>query len=190
MTKRHKRPSPEELLALEVVAPTPSQCTVPGCLNPHRARGWCTTHYANWAHHGEPLPPVRRSVAERFWPKVEFTDSCWLWRASLSVWGYGRFSLFHSKPVMAHRWSYEFCVGTIPPGLRLDHLCRTPACVNPDHLEPVTNRENILRGESGSAINARKTHCKRGHPFDVVYFRRNGRSYRACTACWRVEKPA
>lgn len=65
--------------------------------------------------------------------------------------------------VVAHRFAYELLVGPIAQGMTLDHKCRTRLCVRPDHLEPVTNRENVLRGESVAAQRARQTHCVHGH---------------------------
>jgi hypothetical protein len=95
--------------------------------------------------------------------------------------GYGQF-WSGERLVGAHRWMYEYLVGPISDGLQLDHLCRVPACVNPAHLEPVTPKVNYLRGESPLAVNARKSVCKNGHPFDeentVIVPR--GRQCRAC----------
>ncbi len=74
-------------------------------------------------------------------------------------------------------------VGPIPDGLYVDHLCRTPACINPAHMELVTNGENVLRGVCPAALNARKTHCKRGHPLDGANLRilvSGGRNCREC----------
>lgn len=100
----------------------------------------------------------------RFWAKVDPQASgCWRWTASKKMGGYGQYQL-EGWPQLAHRVAYEYLVGPIPAGLTIDHLCRNRWCVNPEHLEPVTQRENNLRGGSLVALNARKTHCKRGHP--------------------------
>ena len=82
-------------------------------------------------------------VCARFWPKVDLTLDCWLWTACTTR-GYPTFSE-NGTNVRGHRWAYEHFVGPIPDGLHLDHLCRTPLCVNPDHLEPVTPAENTRR---------------------------------------------
>ncbi len=103
----------------------------------------------------------------RFWSKVGIgaPDECWLWTGSTASKGYGLF--WHKgRSVRVHRLAYELMVGPIPEGLTLDHLCRVRHCVNPKHLEPVTGKINILRGEGAPAYNARKTHCLRGHPFN------------------------
>lgn len=83
----------------------------------------------------------------------------------------------------AHRLVYESMVGPIPEGLVLDHLCRNRCCVNPDHLEPVTQRENVLRGQGVAAKNAAKTHCPRGHEYDDENTGFTGEGHRYCRAC-------
>src|SRR3954464_9159650 len=87
---------------------------------------------------------------------------CWLWTKSINTrTGYGQIKVSGCL-LQVHPWSYRFHVGEIPEGLVLDHLCRVRACVNPYHLEPVTHRVNILRGEGPAAVNARKIRCVRG----------------------------
>ena len=139
------------------------------------------------------------SADERFWRKVKKSDNvlfgaaCWEWTASRFALGYGKFK-FEGKNRLAHRFSYEHLVGPIPEGLTLDHLCRNRGCVNPKHLEPVTMKENLHRGQSIQAINARKAYCKRGHEFtpENTYYTIGGRNCRTCrreaTRVWRLSK--
>ncbi len=135
---------------------------------------------------------VRGPIEPRFWAKVKKTDSCWLWTANKIGKGYG---LFWVGPTMkdftvAHRFAYELLVGPIPEGLTLDHLCKVKHCVNPAHLEPVTNRENVLRSDGITALSARQTHCKYGHPFSAenTYFRSEGG--RKCRICIKRQNNA
>lgn len=129
----------------------------------------------------------RLPATERFWAKVEKNGSngCWLWTSAISR-GYGTFWL-DSKPVYAHRFAYEQLIGSIPEDTEIDHLCRNRVCVNPEHMELVTTRQNILRGEGHTALNARKTHCLRGHQFDLFNTHyRSDRSGRECQICKRI----
>lgn len=145
----------------------PATCTIEGCgRGGVISRGWCRMHYKRWMRHGDPLHPTPMEASiQNLWSKVDVRseDECWEWSGYRQKYGYGRTSL-HGKRVLAHRAVYEMLRGPIPDALPLDHLCRNPPCCNPNHLEPVTHRVNILRGEAFSATNARKTHCMRGHP--------------------------
>lgn len=91
-------------------------------------------------------------------------SGCWDWTGNIQgAAGYGRIHVGHRTSTYAHRLSYEAFVGPIPEGLVIDHLCRNRRCVNPAHLEPVTNGENVRRGEGCGAQYAKRTHCARGH---------------------------
>lgn len=108
-------------------------------------------------------------------------SGCWIWIGSRSK-GYGRLRRPKERRyVAAHRLAYEQHRGPIPDGLELDHLCRTPACVNPQHLEPVTHRENLRRGESPGMQLMRRGQCVRGHDLASAYVRGNGA--RVCREC-------
>jgi len=133
-----------------------------------------------------------QSVEERFdekWMPVPWTG-CWLWTASLDGHGYGQFNKVLSNgkwgSSKAYKFSYERAKGPVPDGLQIDHLCRERSCVNPDHLEAVTQKENILRGTSPAAMNLRKNHCSKGHEWtedNVALYK--GRRGRMCKQCNR-----
>jgi hypothetical protein len=126
------------------------------------------------------------SDAQRFWSKVNKTETCWLWTAGKNTDGYGVFHLSEPKRlVRAHRWAYIAILGPIHNGLTLDHLCRVRHCVNPSHLEPVTDRENLLRGISPLVVNARRTHCIHGHEFTPENTSLTPDGRRNCKACKR-----
>jgi hypothetical protein len=129
----------------------------------------------------------------RFARKVKVLESgCWRWTGNCHPdSGYGRLWFDRHDDRSAHRLSYEWSVGPIPEGLTIDHLCRNRWCVNPEHLEPVTNAVNVMRGNSVMAVNFRKTECLRGHPFDAVNTRvvKTPIGFgRACKECERIRK--
>lgn len=165
-------------------------CKVPGCRRPvgrKGARGWCSRHYQRWMKTGSPTGSARPSDEARFFCKVQQDGECWRWTACQDQSGYGMFStsagLGKKRTTRAHRWCYVFLRGEIPKGLELDHLCRNRWCVNPWHLEPVTNRVNWERGVSPWRLNDLKEECLHGHPFtpENTYHHPQGR--RVCRAC-------
>lgn len=119
---------------------------------------------------------------QRFWTKVEIVDTnCWEWLGSCAGNGYGQVYM-SNKHWKTHRLSYLFYYGYLDSELTIDHLCRNKKCVNPTHLELVTQRINNLRSDNITAINSRKTHCKRGHEFNETNTRiwKGGRFCRKC----------
>jgi hypothetical protein len=118
--------------------------------------------------------------------------NCWNWMASTTEAGYAKTTYFN-KTRLAHRIIYELLKEKIPKGLHLDHLCRNTRCVNPKHLEPVTVRENLLRGKGPVSENHKKTHCKYGHELqgeNLIYKIVNGWPRRSCRTCVRRIKLA
>lgn len=128
-------------------------CDLDGCSRKHYAFGLCQFHWWRRRQGRELQAPIQQKlrglpIAERLMAYVERTDAgCWRWTGRLSSAGYGETSgERHGVKVLAHRVSYETFVGPIPDGLHIDHLCRNRACINPEHLEPVTLQENLRRG--------------------------------------------
>jgi hypothetical protein len=130
------------------------------------------------------------NTPEDFWRRLApgAPEECWPWPGALATGGYGTCQL-EGRQVRAHRAAYQLTHGAIPKGLVLDHLCRNRACCNPAHLEPVTIRENNLRGVGVTSTNVAKTHCPQGHPYsgDNLFrrFRQSGWT-RECWACRRA----
>ena len=163
-------------------------CSYPGCGRKHNAKGLCGPHGA-MQREGKPLRPLQdrtgplpRSAVERFADAIALTDSgCIEWIGGISGGGYGSFAVStahaNEKKDCAHRWSYEYHTGPIPEGSDIDHLCRNRKCVNPEHLEAVTRRENIRRAT------ALITHCPQGHPYDDANTIVNDKGHRKCRAC-------
>jgi len=163
-------------------------CTYGNCGNPHKGRGFCNKHYARFFRYGDPGIVKKRQdndpIEYKLVKNVTVDKSgCWIWLGTINSQGYP--SVWSNGPKAAHREMYCLIRGDIPDGMVLDHLCRVRHCVNPKHLEPVTNKENILRGNSFSAKNAKKTHCKRGHEYtkDNTKTVTKTITYRLCKAC-------
>ena len=133
---------------------------------------------------GVPLTDQERIM--RFWANVRTTghDGCWVWMGRLNK-GYGKVG--YSR-LTAHGTAYGWMRGEVPKGLQLDHLCRNRSCVNPDHLEPVTCRENVLRGVGFAAQNKQKTHCPSGHQYNAENTKYCRRGKRYCRECSRIGK--
>jgi hypothetical protein len=177
--KRFKKtgdPGPAETIRIR------QACTVPQCEKPVVGDGHCLMHYKR----------VRRSgttdgftLERRFFDHITHEDErgCWIWDTPHPESGYGQFGGGN-----AHRWSYEFFVCEIPEDLQLDHLCRNRGCVNPWHLDPVPLVVNVMRGVGPGAVNARKTHCLRGHEFtEGNTYRSPGKpNTRHCRACMAI----
>ena len=117
----------------------------------------------------------------------EPNSGCWLWMGAQAHGGYGKIK-WNRKTWLAHRLVYIHQVGSIPAGLTLDHLCRIRTCVNPKHMEPVSLRTNLLRGDTLAAKFARITHCINGHSLqDALSY---GRYHRLCRVCKNANQTA
>lgn len=166
-------------------------CSVEGCSKPIDTWGWCELHYRRWRRTGDPIIPLPIPIDQipdpallcdpdedvevlaRFWSKVDVGD-CWEWTAGKTKAGYGEFCK-DSKNIYAHRQSY---------GMVVDHLCRKPPCLNPDHLRVVTDAFNKAVGYSPVAIQTRSAACPNGHNYtpENTFYRGRHRRCRACVA--------
>lgn len=160
--------------------------------------GHNTRSFVREMHIGLLFPPrafgavmQTNSLTRGFWGLVDKTDKgCWMWRGAATKLGYG-LTKMNGRTVLAHRASYIHHRGEIEKQLVLDHLCRNRKCVNPEHLEPVTQKENVRRGAGWMSETLRnpthRTHCDQGHQWDETNTiwrpRRDGRTTRLCRAC-------
>lgn len=184
-------------------------CTISDCDRPHAAKGLCDAHYRR-LRRGLPIEvPIRSgrkidrnaTQEERFWDKVvqngrapdyaPHLSPCWEWDAALNEKGYGLIR-FDGATRIAHRVSLELAGIELIDGLVVDHLCRVRHCVNPGHLEQVLPAENTHRSPIAvAAIHGRKTHCHRGHEFDLentYYFKCKGGTGRQCRKCAAISR--
>lgn len=160
------------------------QCKVDDCWRPPHIRGFCGPHYNKVKRYGDPLAgkAVRSGATdlERWSHYIDVQGDCWIWTGSKNSQGYSGF-YYHGGRQSGHVVGWLLLVGPVPAGLELDHLCRVPSCVNPDHLEPVTSRENTRRGAAYKG-----TRCVAGH-FDW-YYRPDRPGARQCRECRRIRR--
>ena len=130
--------------------------------------------------------PTAKDLLEVLSDKVLIGDGCWEWMGYRTPKGYGGVAI-KNKTHRAHRVVYELLVGPIPVGLDLDHICRNRGCVRPDHLEPVTCKENLMRGLTHAALNAAKTHCPHGHLYDEKNTILKKSGTRLCRECNKIQ---
>lgn len=176
-------------------------CSVAGCERNAYSGGLCAMHYKRLRAQGDAGEAAARflhgSIEERFDALVNKQGAvpdhaphlgpCWEFTRKPNSDGYAKLTV-GDRGIPLHRWAYEYFVGPIPEGLQLDHLCRVRHCVNPEHLEPVTNQVNGLRGEGFAAKQARQTHCKRGHLLEGDNLKPDKLGRRICKACVHLHR--
>lgn len=169
-----------------------STCAIDRCPQNTKARGWCGKHYHRWLRHGDPQAGRaydNMPFAEKLEVYTERSGDCILWTGGLNNKGYGVTGNL-GRSAYVHRLSYEHFVGPIPEGMEIDHLCRVPRCLNPDHLEAVTHSTNVARGLSPIQLRERhssRTECSEGHPYDEAntYHPPATPDVRVCRECKR-----
>ena len=172
-------------------------CIVDGCRKPRsQKRRYCSMHAYRLRVHGSiNLPPLPTEL-DRYWSYVDKTGSCWNWTGTGNGRGYGFFAV-KGRNVQVHRYAYKLARGEIPDGLTIDHLCMNKLCVNPDHLEAVTNGENVRRAQAHYGVGAAVTHCPVGHEYTPENTYREPKGSRSCRECrvartreWRARHSA
>lgn len=162
-------------------------CIIPECNRLRRSRtaDLCNTHYERRRRNGT-TDDLRPSYETRLWSRIEFGD-CWTWLGGLNAQGYGQI-MRDGKNVRTHRAVYELLVGPIPADLELDHLCRVRSCCNPDHLEPVSHKENVHRGTAGRFFRAGT--CSKGHSLKDAYSFPSNADRLICRTCTNIRNAA
>lgn len=165
-----------------------STCTVPDCWKAASpGRRICSMHKARRLRTGSFQLRTGPSAIEKFHARVQMqAGGCWLWTGATVNTGYGRFT-DRDRDWLAHRWAFEHLVAPIPQGMVIDHLCRVRLCVNPEHLESVTQAENVRRENLANGRGVARTHCPQGHPYSGgnLVIGVDGRS-RLCRECHRA----
>lgn len=164
-------------------------CAIVGCDRQCEGRGYCVKHLQRLKRHGDPnRTDLQWDALLRLGALMAVDDAdCWVWIGkSLTRFGHAGWTV-EGERWLVHRWTYVHFIGPIDDGLVLDHLCRRPSCVNPWHLEPVTQRENVARAMTAiTTINSNKTHCKYGHLLagaNLLRTRNGSRPARQCRIC-------
>ncbi len=169
-------------------------CAWQGCDRPRKGGVKLCGMHAARRQRGIPMDQVPRIIGDleaRFWSKVIPAGAldCWPWGASRNDGGYGQI-MIDGRPHRAHRVAWQLLRGEIPTGLVIDHLCRNRPCVNPWHMDLVTNEVNIERGEFRSSRTPLKTHCPSGHTYAGENVRIAKAGYRVCRSCERAQSLA
>src|SRR6266498_3719295 len=171
-------------------------CSENGCDRPARKRGLCNTHYERQRLAGV-FKIQERDPVIRLWSRIDKNGPvptyrpdlgpCWIWQGATTS-GYGRV-YFDGRLQPVHHVVWFLTIGAFPDGRQADHLCRVRACCRPYHIEPVTQRINLMRGASPAAGYARRSHCAAGHPLEGpdadVYIHPDHPTWRHCRKCRR-----
>jgi len=132
-----------------------STCSVEACTKGGKiVKGMCLMHYERMRRYGSLDEPHLAKAWDRFWSKVNKTETCWLWTASKNAYGYGTFGIGRKETWLVHRYAWTHLVGPIPDGMELDHVCHVHNCLNPKHLRTVTSKQNH-ENMSGAFVNSK-----------------------------------
>lgn len=163
---RHGDPGAAELQ--HIISVKGLTCSVESCYSPVASKGLCCAHYKRLAKYGDPEGRPQRQDRDSCFDSycMATAEGCVQWISTVQSAGYGKFgSGGKGRSVLAHRYAYERAYGPIPEGLVIDHLCRNRLCVNPEHLEAVTNEENLRRGLGYGLRNGMRNSCIHGHEY-------------------------
>lgn len=170
------------------------RCSVDGCEKPHYCRDFCQMHYSRWYRHGDPHAVTwpQGPAEDRFWSKVEKTDTCWEWTAA-TMHGYGVFGVGDNRYQRAHRFSWEMHFGPIENGLWVLHKCDNPLCVRPDHLFLGTHQDNMndaqRKGRNAHGERAGGARLTEGDIRRIRQLAENGMSHTAIAHEFGVHQP-